>query len=181
MFDFLISHSSAFNRSKQINKRISKMNKLPRDVVLKIISYLDIDTRRSMGIISKLNIPCEIKSTLQAVTPHPRRLIYGDYSRVSLGPLRTTGFMYVIDLSFGMPARDSVFVDGCSFLGHNWYHPCVLHHDYKRLVLSSPLVMEYVRHNSSIQNSSSTIYIMQSNKITRDILSCDVYLRKLIV
>lgn len=37
---------------------------LPNDVVLRIISFMDIDTRRSLGIYAKLNVPDDLKSRI---------------------------------------------------------------------------------------------------------------------
>ena len=139
---------------------------LPRDLVLKTVSYMDIDTRRSLGIFSKLRIPREIKDALEAVLPHPRRLLFNSYSRVSLGPFRTHGFMYVLHSDFGMMSVGPV---SCGHLGHNWYHPCFLDK-------SSPLIMSYIQH----QDDDCTIsYIMESNQFARDPLSHDVYLKRI--
>lgn len=61
------------------------MKELPRDVVLKIASYMDIDTRRALGIYTKLHVPDEIKSKLEAVIPHPTRLIFDpNYKKIML-------------------------------------------------------------------------------------------------
>lgn len=43
---------------------------LPREILNKIISFLDIDTRRSLGIYTKLKIPENIKNKLESLEKH---------------------------------------------------------------------------------------------------------------
>ncbi len=122
------------------------MTELPRDVVLKIISYLDIDTRRSLGIYSKLRIPDRIKSKLETVIPHPNRLIFKVYSRVSLGPIKNNKYMYVIHSDFGLLKFD-LHMDCVYSKGLIWYHPSVLDSNYNKIMLNCPLVLKYIEHN----------------------------------
>lgn len=126
------------------------MAELPRDVMLKIVSYMDIDTRRSLGIYTKLRVPDEIKSKLEAVLTHPTRLLFSVYSRVSLGPIKNVNgnerYMYAIHSDFGFVEydklpRDRVYSRTCTF-----YHPSVLDPNYKKIMLKAPLVQTYIEH-----------------------------------
>lgn len=122
------------------------MTELPRDVELKITSYMDIDTRRVLGIYSKLRIPDEIKSKLEAVIPHPTRLIFDVYSRVSLGPIKNDKYMYAIHLDFGIlefePHMDRVY----SQTGLIWHTPSILDPNYKEKMSRCELVSKYIQH-----------------------------------
>lgn len=42
------------------------MAQLPNDVAMRIISFMDIDTRRTLGIYTKLKIPVELEKKLSA-------------------------------------------------------------------------------------------------------------------
>lgn len=59
---------------------------LPRDIELKIISKMDIDTRIRTGIIFKLRIPISIIEKIIEI--HKRLIIRKSISYVKLGPLR---------------------------------------------------------------------------------------------
>lgn len=48
-----------------MNKLTKK--ELPPEIINKIISFLDIDTRRSLGIYTKLKIPEDIKNKLESI------------------------------------------------------------------------------------------------------------------
>ena len=130
------------------------MTELPRDVILKITSYMDIDTRRALGIYCKLRIPDEIKSKLEAVIPHPTRLIFEVYSRVSLGPINNERYMYAINSDFGLMKSDVHSRTGFNPLhsrtGLTFYHPSVLDPNYKNIMLKSPLLQTYVEHYGTI-------------------------------
>lgn len=44
------------------------MTCLPRDIQLKVVSYMDIDTRRSLGIYARLKpLPCDFQNKLKCV------------------------------------------------------------------------------------------------------------------
>lgn len=47
------------------------LNSLPNDIIKKIISLLDIDSRRALNIYSKLDIPDYIKNNIQSVLQKP--------------------------------------------------------------------------------------------------------------
>ena len=126
----------------------------PNDILLKIISYMDIDTRRSLGIFTKLHIPQKIKNTLTSLIPHPTRLIFEPYSRVSLGPIRKSitsnesdRFMYVLHNDFGYSNPDKITgnITSCYSHGINWYLPCILD---KKANLKCPLVISKVEQMS---------------------------------
>lgn len=76
---------------------------LPNDIQLKIISKLDIDTRRALGIYSKLQIPKHIKDKLEKTIPSPHQFICSSYSRISLGDFNKEKdrFKYVLHRNFG--------------------------------------------------------------------------------
>jgi hypothetical protein len=66
-----------------------KINKLPREIQLKIFSYLDIDSRRALGIYTKLEVPLSLKRqlrTIPLITPFDEE----DFCRVRVG-------LYIID------------------------------------------------------------------------------------
>jgi hypothetical protein len=107
---------------------------------------MDIDTRISLGIYSKLSIPDEIKSKLEAVIPHPTRLIFKPYSRVSLGQVKNDKYMYAIHSDFGFVEYDRLPMDRIYKTGLNWYRPSVLDPNYKKIMLKAPLVQTCVEH-----------------------------------
>ena len=51
---------------------------LPRDIELKLVRLLDIDTRRIMGIYSKIYIPDDIRIKLERFI-HNERIQYDEY------------------------------------------------------------------------------------------------------
>jgi hypothetical protein len=58
----------------------------PNDVVFKIVSKLDIDTRRSLGIYTKITVPSALAN---AISTSFSKLILGKYHAfVELGPQR---------------------------------------------------------------------------------------------
>jgi hypothetical protein len=62
------------------------MHELNNDLILKILSKLDIDTRRTLNIYSKLKIPTELEHKLTQVVNKLQRSKKSSY--VELGPLR---------------------------------------------------------------------------------------------
>lgn len=75
---------------------------LPRDIEMNIISKLDIDSRRALGIYTRLKIPKDIKDKLEKTIPSPHRFICSVYSRISLGTfdLEKNRFKYVLHRDF---------------------------------------------------------------------------------
>ena len=119
---------------------------LPRDVVLKIASYMDIDTRRRLGIYIKIHIPDEIKSRLVAVIPHPNRVINDFYSRVSLGYGKNDRPVYVIHSNFGLltPIKGGA---SAWYLGFTWHHPSFFDPNYKNIMTNCQLIMTCIYHS----------------------------------
>lgn len=59
---------------------------LPRDIQCKIISYMDIDTRRALGIICKLRIPQHVVDMITSIPQIQHKCWWGG-SCVNLGPM----------------------------------------------------------------------------------------------
>jgi hypothetical protein len=109
---------------------------------------MDIDTRRSLNIFGKLKIPQKIKEHLTSMIPHPTRLIFNTYSRVSLGPIRksselngTYKFVYVLHNDFGYLNQNKITTTNCYSHGINWWMPCILN---TKELLKSPLIISSV-------------------------------------
>lgn len=66
------------------------MYSFPRDVELKLISLMDIDTRRALGIYTKLHIPHSLQELFSSCF---HRITYTQgYACVRLGPQRLFDF-----------------------------------------------------------------------------------------
>jgi hypothetical protein len=76
---------------------------LPRDIELAIISKLDIDSRRALGIYTRLKVPANIVNALAQCIPPPNKFICSQYIRISLGDFDETRgkYMYVLNRKFG--------------------------------------------------------------------------------
>ena len=62
------------------------MHEIPNELSLKIVSKLDIDTRRLLNIYSKIKVPIELQCKLTQVMKKIK--LYKKSSCVELGPLR---------------------------------------------------------------------------------------------
>lgn len=61
---------------------------LPRDVIKKIVSKMDIDTKVKLGLIFKLNVPQEIERNISKYLQVPKTYDnIEDYWFIPLGPL----------------------------------------------------------------------------------------------
>jgi hypothetical protein len=146
-----------FNILKKINPLIYTMILLPRDVELKIISYADIDTRRALGIYTKLKVPADVQQRLEHWIPHPSFQAHADESCVSLGQhnnrQRST---YVISRRFGCSEKHPWTPLFHYFMGYVWYNPLkndIIDRSLKKMLLlqqivtihySSASVMSYI-------------------------------------
>ena len=59
---------------------------LSRDVIKKIISKLDIDTKVKLGLIFKMNIPYEIETNISKCLQVPKTHNIDEYWCIQLGP-----------------------------------------------------------------------------------------------
>lgn len=85
----------------------------PRDVHNKIISKLDIDTRRSLGIYVKLKVP---QSLIDKLTNVYNRTIYDKIINDGYG---TNGRSYGIDISFRiLETQNYIFTKRISIIHH---------------------------------------------------------------
>jgi hypothetical protein len=66
------------------------MRDIPRDIELKLVSLMNIDTRRALGIYTKLKVPLSIQ-TMVSQCFHKKTYSHG-YACVRLGPQRLFDF-----------------------------------------------------------------------------------------
>lgn len=95
---------------------------LPRDIELKLISLMDIDSRRALGIYSKLNVPKglqdKIKSSLQKLN------VSKTFASVKLGVRRIyservhTDNIYVITRGELWDDETNRLISSCYFVEH---------------------------------------------------------------
>ena len=91
---------------------------LPRDVQFKIISKLDIDSRRALGIYTHLKIPKHIIDTLEKCISVKNIFINSSYTRVTLGLFNGDQYMYSLEREF---ASDCYFPNSICYyrIDHN--------------------------------------------------------------
>ena len=117
------------------------MDNLPRDVQLKIIRKMDIDTRRSLGIYNKLRIANTHIRALQKWIPHPSLKVFEDQITISLGKTKE---IYKLEKQFGQSEDHESVGSSEYFLGRKWYHESICNPDYMKICKKYELQLYYV-------------------------------------
>lgn len=63
---------------------------IPRDIQLKLVSLMDIDTRRALGIYTKLKVPLALQQDISQC--FEKKTFFNGYACVRLGPPRLFDF-----------------------------------------------------------------------------------------
>lgn len=130
------------------------MQYLPRDVVLVIIRYMDIDSRRAMGVYTKLHVPTELQDRLGQCVQHLKRCITGHHSEssinVPLGVNVNNLPIYVLRREFGTSEKQMQAGESHYLLGRSWYNSSMIDHaDYKTMNRMCPIQLECVEHRGN--------------------------------
>ena len=96
-----------------------EIHKLPNDIIKKIISYLDIDSRRALGIYAKLIVPETIKQKLDFVFTKHKIKKYKTRS-ISRSYIRLSS-IYTIIREFFYNSKQEVYrLDYCVIYYNNY-------------------------------------------------------------
>jgi hypothetical protein len=138
---------------------------LPREVVYKIISYLDIDTRQSLGIYTKLKIPNYITNKISRSFKKINRVIVTDlFEREDI---------YYIDLKLKNEITPNEIIQYSYEIEHvitelgiyysiNYYAESINQHDDNQINFINNQDFESERYKNTI--SQPTIYYGYKNK-----------------
>ena len=129
------------------------LHRLPRDVQLIIIGYMDIDGRRALGIYRRLRVPLHIETRLAQVLHKPCVINQGSSVCISLGRDKVT-----LLREFGTSIRRSWQDTFNSILGCSWYTTSVLDNHHERKNKTNPLQLEYAK----IMSDDGIYYSIQS-------------------
>jgi len=115
------------------------MNDLPRECILKIISYLDIDSRRALNIYTKMKIPKVIVDNINNIIKIPNTYMHNDNTNVFFILLGST---YVIIHEYNTSLNLIEY-----YLEYNRTTKCVFHKDIYLFVL--PEIYKYIENDYS--------------------------------
>jgi hypothetical protein len=126
------------------------MQDVPRDVQLKILRHLDIDSRRAIGVYCKLQIPevlraqltrCLVAFTTSYRTSHHRTTS----TTIALGTRADLSPLYVLTRVFGTSERLHEPSQSTFFLSRQWWNASVLDCEHRAKSMRCPIQIEYTR------------------------------------
>jgi hypothetical protein len=117
---------------------------LPRELQVKILSHLDIDGRRALGIYGKLSVPDHLQVLLKQCLPNPNMMVNEICTRIFLGPMMRSFPRYVLRRDFGTDTRQDKSDTFVNSIEGKWWYATFTVAGHKSRNIRNPIQREHV-------------------------------------